>query len=139
MASKFDQQIKKNISRRRKSLRITQAEMAEKLGVDRNTYRYIEMGKTILVSERVDQIAEILGVEPEELILGFELYNPESDPRLYEFKEDFGRKMADSERARLSEIASLHGQIAALEEKIDILQDALKDKTEIISFLKANK
>lgn len=137
MASKFDQQIKENISHRRKSLRITQAEMAEKLGVDRNTYRYIETGKTILVSERVDQIADILGVEPEELILGFELYNPESDPRLYEFKVDYGRKMADSERALLDEIASLHGQVVALEEKINILQDSLRDKTEIINFLKA--
>ena len=92
MASKLDPEIKRNILRRRKELKISQAEMAQQLNIDRNTYRYIETGGTTIVSGYLDKIADILGTTAEELLIGFDPYNIDSDPRLEEFKVEFGKK-----------------------------------------------
>ena len=60
-----------NIQRIRNEKRISQAEMAEKLGIAQNNYGKIERGITELTVERLYKIAEILGTTPVEL-LGFE-------------------------------------------------------------------
>ena len=137
MVSKFDPEIKRNILLRRKELKISQAEMAQRLNVDRNTYRYIESGKTALVSGYLDRIAEILDVPAEQLLIGFNPYNIDSDPRLEEFKVEFGRKHRDEEQHYLEEIARLKGIIDDQKEKIALLQDLTHSTDLIIEYLKS--
>ena len=57
-----------NIQRIRNERRISQAEMAEKLGIAQNNYGKIERGITELTVERLYKIAEILGSSPAELL-----------------------------------------------------------------------
>ena len=62
--------IKNNIKTLRRHLKLSQKEMAERLNIDRNTYRNLEIGKTKLFNPMLDQIAEICGVTTEDLIVG---------------------------------------------------------------------
>ena len=95
-----------NIQRIRGEKRISQAEMAEKLGIAQNNYGKIERGITELTVERLYKIAEILGSSPSEL-LGLE------NLKLEESKEN--KKIED------------------LEKRIEELDDRIKDKESIIS------
>lgn len=63
--------IKKNMESIRLSRRLSQEEMAEVLGIARNTYRNIEKGPTKLISETVIKFAEWAEVTPEEVVLGY--------------------------------------------------------------------
>lgn len=64
--------IKINIRRKREELRLTQQEMAERLGLSRTAYRNIEDGRTKLVSDKLQPIADIFGISPGELVMGFD-------------------------------------------------------------------
>jgi transcriptional regulator with XRE-family HTH domain len=101
-----------NIQRVRSEKRISQAEMAEKLGIAQNNYGKIERGITELTIERLYKIAEVLGTPPVEL-LGFEI------PKLEE-KNESGE--------------SDNKKIENLEKRILELEDRLKDKERIITF-----
>ena len=139
MASKFDRIIKENIARRRKLLKITQNEMSVRLGMDRNAYRNIETGKTAIVHERLDAIAEILGVDAESLILGYSPLDLESDPRLEEFKRDYSIKTKEEADSYSKEIIRLKAALIEKDRIISLMQDSLNDKTAIINYLKSRK
>ena len=64
--------IKKNIRKQRRSLGITQAEMAQKLGMSRQSYNSIEIGKSRLVDRKLVKIANQLCVSVDNLLLGYE-------------------------------------------------------------------
>ena len=66
--------VKDNIRNFRKIYKLTQSEMADKLGISRTAYRNIESGETRLISENVSRIADILHIRTEDLVLG---YSPE--------------------------------------------------------------
>ena len=53
-----------NIQRIRIEKRLSQAEMAERLGIAQNNYGKIERGITELTVQRLYKIAEILGSSP---------------------------------------------------------------------------
>lgn len=74
-----------NIQRIRSEKRLSQAEMAEKLGMAQNNYGKIERGITELTVERLYKIAEILGTTPVEL-LGFENSKLEEKEEIKETK-----------------------------------------------------
>lgn len=63
--------VKKNISRLRKEKKITQQEMADKIGLARQTYNRIENGRIVLIGDTIKRLAEALDVTEEELILGY--------------------------------------------------------------------
>ena len=65
--------IKENIVRRRTAEGISQDEMAKRLDISRNAYRSIEKGESRVISDRLKDIADNLGISLEELVLG---YNP---------------------------------------------------------------
>ena len=65
--------IKENIVRRRTAEGISQDEMAKRLDISRNAYRSIEKGESKVISDRLKDIADNLGISLEELVLG---YNP---------------------------------------------------------------
>ena len=64
--------IKENIIRIRNEKGFSQDEMANLLGISRNSYRSIEKGSTNVISRRLGEIAHLLGVSEEELALGYQ-------------------------------------------------------------------
>lgn len=115
--------VKENIYRIRKEKKITQQQMAERLGMSRNSYRRIESGDTVLVNDHIVQIADLLEMSPDELLLG----DSASD----------GRKIVDEMRVGYAqEISDRNRTISSLEERIRLLEDLVRTKDEIITMLK---
>ncbi|MBQ9185430.1 MAG: helix-turn-helix transcriptional regulator [Bacteroidales bacterium] len=113
--------------------------MAARLGMDRNAYRNIEVGKTAIVHEKLDAIADILGVSAESLLLGFNPLDLDSDPRLEDFKKEYSLRSEEAQEGSKKEITRLKAEIYDLKEKVSLLQQSLEDKAEIIKFLKNKK
>lgn len=63
--------VKKNLENIRLNKKLSQEEMANVLGVARNTYRNIEKGRTKLISDTVMKVAEWAEITPEEVVLGY--------------------------------------------------------------------
>ena len=114
--------VKENIYRIRKEKKITQQQMAERLGMSRNSYRRIESGDTVLVNDHIVQIADLLEMSPDELLLG----DSASD----------GRKILDEMRVGYAqEISDRNRTISSLEERIRLLEDLVRTTDEIITML----
>ncbi|MFT6336487.1 MAG: y4mF family transcriptional regulator [Halioglobus sp.] len=62
--------LKEFVKRKRKSLKLTQKEMAEKAGVGIRFVRELERGKETLKMDKVNQVLELFGYE-----LGPQKYN----------------------------------------------------------------
>ena len=67
-----NQSIKKNIEFLRMSAGLSQTEVAHQLEISRVAFRNIEKGETKIVNEILFKLAEILGVSPEHILLGYE-------------------------------------------------------------------
>ena len=128
--------IKSNIYRRRRTLSISQTEMAERLGLDRNTYRNIESGSTRIFNSHLEEIARLLGVSSEELVLGYRAGDPENDPRLQDAQAVYDSRVEALKEEYEHRLAEEHGRILALEKRIAELEESLHDKSEIIAFLR---
>ena len=127
--------VKLNIINRRKELKLTQAELAERLGISRNAYRSIERGETRLISENIDRIAAILENTAEELVLGY-TPSPANGKTLNDLKEEFSSMARNRETEYENRINILSLKISSLEAKIDLLEDLVRTKDEIIHMLK---
>ena len=116
--------IKENIRNIRKSRKMTQEDMAEKLGLSLTAYRDLERGKTTIVNANIFKIAEILGATPEEIILG---YKPDkaSGVHLEDVRAEYGGRISVMER-----------RISDLEKLVSSLEETISTKNEIISMLK---
>ena len=131
-----DKRIKEHIHRRRLSMRITQYEMAARLKIDRNTYRNIEKGKTRMLNEHLDDIASILEVETEELVIGYLPGDPENDPVLRDKTLEYDNKAASMAASYSRKLEEDRITIQLLDKKIEDLEGSLRDKTDLISFQK---
>ena len=58
-----------NITKARKSRNISQAELAEKIGVDRSSISHYESGTKCPTLQKIELIAEVLDVKIEELLI----------------------------------------------------------------------
>lgn len=67
-----NQSIKKNIELLRKRSGLSQTEAARQLDISRVAFRNLEKGDTKIVNDLFFKLAEILGVSPEHLMLGYE-------------------------------------------------------------------
>lgn len=67
-----NQSIKKNIELLRRRSGLSQTEAARQLDISRVAFRNLEKGDTIIVNDLFFKLAEILGVSPEHLMLGYE-------------------------------------------------------------------
>ena len=127
--------VKQNIIARRKELKLTQAEMAERLGMSRNAYRSIERGETRLINENIDRIASILDNTAEELVLGY-IPLQTGEKILEEMKEEQYSRSRNRELEYEDHINLLKLQVSSLESRIALLEDLVRTKDEIITMLK---
>ena len=104
--------IKQNIRNIRKSRKLTQEEMAYK------------MGETSIVNANLIKVASLLETTTEELVLGYRPAQMEG-PGLEDMKEEYSGKVHVLER-----------RIADLEKMIHTLEETIATKNEIIAMLK---
>lgn len=115
--------VKSNIQKARKDLRLTQAQMAGRLGISRTAYRNLEKGDTKVFSDHISRLAELSGKSEEELVLG---YSPksvqqsalhDSDSRIEHFdslRQEYERRLSEKDKI-----------IEAQETSIKVLKDML--------------
>ncbi len=127
--------IKKNIAQKRNDSGLTQAAMADKVGMSRNAYRNLEQGDTRIINNKVDIIAEQLGTTTEGLLLGYEPVEADS-MRLKDIQDENAARLKQLEAEYESKLAALNEQIELLKGQVAAQQDAIKTRDEIISMLK---
>lgn len=113
--------IKQNILRIRLEHNMSQTKMADALGIARNTYRKLEKGRTKVISDYIQTIADWAGITPEEVVLG--------DP------SDSGIAMLKEERERFNDrirelTEGYEERMERLRETIDSLNNLLREKEE---------
>lgn len=116
--------IKQNIRNTRKSRKLTQEEMAYKMGMSLTAYRDLEKGETSIVNANLLKVASLLDTSMEELVLGYRPVQMEG-PGLEDMKEEYSGKVSALER-----------RIADLEKLILTLEETISTKNEIITMLK---
>ena len=133
--------MKDNIRNFRRSLRVTQSEMADKLGISRTAYRNLENGDTRLFNENLDRIAEIFHIGTEELVLGYHPSRPA--PASDGSPDRYSRQISEMSSRHKAEIDSLTAEIlrlrqenADLRQHIEAQQDLIETKSEMIAMLK---
>lgn len=129
--------IKENIIRRRTEEGISQDEMARRLDISRNTYRSIEKGPTSIISRRLGEIASLLNVTEEELMLGYKPINRTSE--LEDMRNGYDDRLNSMKRAYEARLQEKDNEIATLKEANSNLKELLDAKDEIISLLKRER
>ena len=115
--------IKNNIRKIRKARRLTQEEMALRLGISLTAYRDLEKGATSIMNGNLTRIATLLDTSAEE-ILGYrpaQVQGHTSDNTLKEYRKT---------------IENLEQRIEDLEKTIRTQDEVIRSKEEIISMLK---
>ena len=116
--------IKDNIRRIRKTRKLTQEEMALRLGISITAYRDLEKGNTSILNSNVYKIADLLDTPAEEIVLGYRPSQIEGIS-LQEVQQEYSGK-----------IESLKRRILDLEKLVLSLEETIGSKNEIISMLK---
>lgn len=106
--------IKDNIRKIRMARKITQEEMADRLGISPTAYRDFEKGGTTIINNNVMKFADLLDTTTEEIVLG---YRP-----------------TQIEGTTLEDIRSEYGtRIMVLDRRIEDLENLVKAKEETIA------
>lgn len=121
--------VKKNLENIRLNKKLSQEEMANVLGVARNTYRNIEKGRTKLISDTVMKVAEWAEITPEEVVLGYVPLD-EKDSVLKETRERL------NERIRVL-TEEYEAKLERQRTEIDLLRELIKEKDDNIRTLKS--
>ena len=116
--------IKDNIRKIRKTRRMTQEEMALRLGISITAYRDLEKGNTSILNSNVYKIADLLDTPAEEIVLGYRPSQMEGTS-LKEVQQEYSGK-----------IETLNRRILDLEKLVLYLEETIESKSEIISMLK---
>ena len=116
--------IKDNIRRIRKTRKLTQEEMALRLGISITAYRDLEKGNTSILNSNVYKIADLLDTPAEEIVLG---YRP---------SQIEGASLKEMQQEYSGKIESLKRRIHDLEKLVLSLEETIGSKNEIISMLK---
>ena len=116
--------IKENIRNARRSRKLTQEDLADRLDISLTAYRDLEKGSTNIVNSNVIRLAEILDTTTEELVLG---YRPVQAP---------GKVLEDIRNEYGGHISVLERRVAELEKMVAYLEETVRTKNEINSLLK---
>ena len=127
--------LKRNIERLREERKLTQEQVADRIGVVRNTYRNIEKGDTRLISDHLLKIADVLETTPEALIIG---YQPDEHAQrgFRSLREEYDRRSAFEQEQHRQELEEKDRTIAALRKEVGRLEQLLEAKEVIISLLR---
>lgn len=135
--------VKENIIRCRKGQKLSQQDVAEKIGLSRTAYRNIEKGETKLLSDNIGKIAEVLGVGAEELVLGYSsMSNPETSKEDKSYKwmyEELKNRRSFEMQKQADEISRLVNEVSTLKDYIQALKNLISTKDEIIAMLKKSQ
>jgi len=120
--------ILENIRNIRKSLKKTQADMAEEMGVSLTTYGNFERGKTKLTQEKIDHFASVAGKAPSTVVNGFESVEGEATTlEEYRVREVRFRGLLDEANDKIlrleRELVSARKIIDSQQHNIELLQD----------------
>ena len=116
--------IKKNIRNVRKSMKVTQEEMAHRMGMSLTAYRDLEKGDTAIVNTNLKKVAMLLDTTSEELVLGYRPVQMQG-PGLEDVRNEY-----------CSRISVLENRVVELEKIVLLLEETVSAKNEIISMLK---
>lgn len=120
--------IKQNILKIRLEHNLSQAGMADALGIARNTYRKLEKGRTRVISDYINVIADWAGITPEEVVLG-----DSSDSGITMLREE--RERSNDRIRELTE--GYEQQLERLRETIASRDALLREKDDNIRNLKS--
>lgn len=116
--------IKNNIRKIRKAHKLTQEEMALRLGISITAYRDFEKGSTTILNGNLHRIASLLDTPAEEIVLGYRPIQME-DRDLQEVQQEYSGK-----------IDTLEKRIRDLEKLVASHEEIISSKNEIITMLK---
>lgn len=123
-----DETIIANIERLREETGLSQDAVAIRIGISRNTYGNIVRGKTRILNENLQPLAEVFGVSIEEMLLGYKPCTPSSmilkdndnhQEQLHRLTEDYERRLSE-DRVKIEGQAK---QLDTLEKYVKTLQD----------------
>ena len=123
--------IKKNIRKVRKSRKLTQEEMAHKLGMSLTAYRDFEKGGTSILNSNLMKMASFLETPTEELVLGYRPVQTEGID-IKKLQKEYSDKL-DILVRRISDLENL---VRAKDQTIADKDDIIASKNEIIQMLK---
>lgn len=109
--------IKDNIYKIRRSKGLSQEFLADSLNISINSYRKLEKGDTIIINKRLEQIAKLLDVNLDELLL--------SDSEAY-LKYELNKISHKNKDIRIKD---LEGQVKNMQQCIDLLNEKLESYT----------
>ena len=123
--------IKDNIRRIRKTRKMTQEDVAHRLGISLTAYRDLERGSTNIMNGNLSRLAEEFETSPEELVLG---YKPSqlASRTLEEVKGRYQSKVTLLEK----QVEDLEKLVKTLEETIASKNEIIENNKEIIAMLK---
>ena len=136
--------VKENIIRCRKGMKLSQQDMADRIGMSRTAYRNIERGETKLLSENVSKIAAALGVGTEELVLGYSSDrdggNSMKGEKSYRWMyEELKSRYTFELQKQADEISRLVKENSTLKDYIEVQKNLISTKEEIISMLRKSE
>ena len=123
--------VKQNISKVRKSLKLSQEAMANRLGISRIAYRNIENGNTKLISNSLDKISKIANISKEELVLGYKPVD-ENQTGLGDMRCRYENKIESLRKELEEKIAKLSSDLEAERKLNKALNDVIRAKDDII-------
>lgn len=129
-----EQTVKQRIKAYRKQSKLSQKEIADKIGISRNAYIGIENGDTRIFNEKLQKIAELTDTTIEKLVLGYEPVE-NADIKLGEAKTEFNEKFRTMQLDYEARIKEKDDTIALLKKLVDSLQESLRSKDSIIALL----
>ena len=129
-----DESIIKNIERLREERGMSQDAVAIKIGKARNTYGNIVRGKTRILNENLQALADVFGVSVEEILLGYKPSDPSSltlkdndnhREQMHKLTEDYERRLSEDRlkiEAQATQIATLDSYVKTLKDMVALLQ-----------------
>ena len=116
--------IKNNIRKIRMARKLTQEDMAHKLGISLTAYRDFEKGNTSILNSTLIKVSSCLDTPAEELVLP---YRP---------SQIEGRTLNQMQAEYSERISIMERRITDLEKLVKYLEETVETKKEIISMLK---
>ena len=123
--------IKDNIRRIRKNRRLTQEDVAHRLGISLTAYRDLERGSTNIMNGNLCKLAEEFETSPEELVLGYKPIQ-QASKTLEEVKCKYQSRVTLLEK----QVEDLEKLVKTLEETIASKNEIIENNKEIIIMLK---